>query len=581
MPFNKQDNEYLKNHEGGRFMRRNLKKPVALLTAALTAASLLTGCGGSAGESANADAQVKETGNDAAETTTGGSEAEGSASAEEVSYPLADGGTLTYWLQLNPNVSANFTNLGETELGKAWQEQTGVTVEFQHPASGQEKEQFNLIVADGSLPDIMEWQWVKQYPGGPEKAIKDGVIIPLNDIFDKYCPNIKKYLAENPDVDKMIKTDDGNYFAFPFIRGEDKLCYTVGGFIRQDWLEELGLEVPTTVDEWHEVLTAFKEKKGAEAPLCFDWTNFKDSNPIAFAFEVGTANGTQFILDDEGKVAFAPAQEGYRDYLMTLNQWYEEGLIDRDIATLNGDQVTAKMTSDKAGASVGWAASRMQLFMTSAQQSNPDYTLVATPTPTTEKGATPEYGYVENQFPDVAAAITSSCENVELAAKFLDYGYSEAGHNLFNFGTEGVSYEMKDGKAVYTDIVTDNPDGWPLAQSLAKYIRANYNGPFIQDLNYLEQYLQLPTVKECPSVWAVPDARKHTVPNITPTQEESKELATITNELGTYVSEMSLKFIFGTESFDNWDTYIETLQGMKLDRALEIENAALERYNAR
>ena len=239
------------------------------------------------------------------------------------------------------------------------------------------------------------------------------------------------------------------------------------------------------------------------------------------------------------------------------------------------------MTSDKAGASVGWAASRMQLFMTSAQQTNPEYTLVATPTPTTEKGATPEYGYVENQFPDVAAAITSSCKNVELAAKFLDYGYSEAGHNLFNFGIEGVSYEMKDGKAEYTDVVTNNPDGWPLAQSLAKYIRANYNGPFIQDLNYLEQYLQLPTVKECPSVWAVPDARKHTVPNITPTQDESKELATITNELGTYVAEMSLKFIFGTESFDNWDNYIETLNGMKLDRALEIENAALERYNAR
>ena len=564
-------------------MRRNLKKPVALLTAALTAASLLAGCGSSAGESTDAGAQVKETSNanEAAETTAGGSDAEEAAAPAEVTYPLAEGGTLTYWLQLNPNVSANFTNLGETELGKAWQEQTGVTVEFQHPASGQEKEQFNLIVADGSLPDIMEWQWVKQYPGGPEKAIKDGVIIPLNDIFDQYCPNIKKYLAENPEVDKMIKTDDGNYFAFLFIRGEDKLCYTVGGFIRQDWLDELGLEVPTTVDEWHEVLTAFKEKKGAEAPLCFDWTNFKDSNPIAFAFKVGTANGTQFILDDEGKVAFAPAQEGYKEYLMTLNQWYEEGLIDRDIATLNGDQVTAKMTSDKAGASVGWAASRMQLFMTSAQQTNPEYTLVATPTPTTEKGATPEYGYVENQFPDVAAAITSSCKNVELAAKFLDYGYSEAGHNLFNFGIEGVSYEMKDGKAEYTDVVTNNPDGWPLAQSLAKYIRANYNGPFIQDLNYLEQYLQLPTVKECPSVWAVPDARKHTVPNITPTQDESKELATITNELGTYVAEMSLKFIFGTESFDNWDNYIETLNGMKLDRALEIENAALERYNAR
>ncbi|SEU07963.1 extracellular solute-binding protein [Lacrimispora sphenoides] len=556
-------------------MKRNLKKPIAVLVAAATAISLLAGCGSKTGAAPGAG-ETKET----AKTGESSSNAEAGG---EVSYPLTKGGELTYWLQLNPNASANFTNLGETELGKALQEQTGVTIKFQHPAAGadQAKEQFNLIVADGNLPDIMEWQWVKMYPGGPEKAIKDGVIIPLNDVFDMYCPNLKKYLAENPDVDKMIKTDDGHYFAFPFIRGEDKLRYTVGGFIRQDWLEELGLEVPTTIDEWHTVLTAFKEKKGAEAPISFDWTNFKQSNPFAFAYHVGAANSTWFIIDDEGKIAFAPAQDGYKDYLMTMNQWYQEGLIDKDIATLNGDQVTAKMTSDKSGVSVGWAASRMQLFMTSVQKSNPDYLLVPTPTPTLEKGAAPEYGYMENKFPDVGAAITTSCKNVELAARLLDYGYSEAGHNLFNYGVEGVSYEMKDGKAVYTDLVMNNPDGWPLAQSLSKYVRANYNGPFVQDLNYLEQYLQLPTVKDCPQVWEVANANKHTVPNITPTQEESKELATITNELTTYIDEMTLKFIFGTESFDKWDNYIQTLKDMKLDRALEIENAALERYEAR
>ncbi|WP_313182296.1 extracellular solute-binding protein [Lacrimispora sp.] len=557
-------------------MKRNFKKPIAVLVATAAAISLLAGCGSKTGANPGAGGETKET----AKTEENSSNAEAGG---EVSYPLTKGGELTYWLALNPNASANYTNLGETELGKALQEQTGVTIKFQHPAAGadQAKEQFNLIIADGNLPDIMEWQWVKMYPGGPEKAIKDGVIIPLNDVFDMYCPNLKKYLAENPDVDKMIKTDDGHYFAFPFIRGEDKLRYTVGGFIRKDWLDELGLEVPTTIDEWHTVLTAFKEKKGAEAPVSFDWTNFKQSNPFAFAYNVGAANSTWFIIDDEGKIAFAPAQDGYKDYLMTMNQWYQEGLIDKDIATLNGDQVTAKMTSDKAGVSVGWAASRMQLFMTSAQKSNPDYLLVPTPTPTLEKGATPEYGYMENKFPDVGAAITSSCKNVELAARLLDYGYSDAGHNLFNYGVEGISYEMKDGKAVYTDLVMNNPDGWPLAQSLSKYVRANYNGPFVQDLNYLEQYLQLPTVKDCPKVWEVADANKHTVPNITPTQEESKELATITNELNTYIDEMTLKFIFGTESFDKWDNYIQTLKDMKLDRALEIENAALERYEAR
>ncbi len=573
-------------------MRKKSTKLLALLTAGITAASLLAGCGSGGSDNAGTtdQAQESETKTEDTASTDGGASGDAAAdttedtaadtTAEAVSYPLAEGGELTYWLQLNPNVSANYTNLGDTELGKNWQANTGVTIEFQHPAAGQENEQFNLMVADGNLPDIIERGWVNAYPGGPEKAISDGVIIALNDVIDQYCPNLKKYLSENPDIDRMVKTDNGTYFAFPFIRGEDGLCYTVGSFIRKDWLDELGLEVPTTIDEWHDALLAFKEQKGAAAPLCYDNANFKFSNPFAFAYGVGWSS-SKFILDDNGEVVYAPAQDGWKEYLTTMHQWYEEGLIDADFATLNGDQVTAKMTTDQAGASVGWAASRMQLFMTTAQQENPDYLLVPAPQPVLEKGATPQYGYKENNFPDVGAAITGSCKNVELAAKFLDYGYSEEGHNLFNFGTEGVSYNWEGDTAVYTETITNNEDGWPIAQALAKYIRANYNGPFVQDLNYLEQYLQLETAKLCPSTWGVATAADHTLPPVTPTEEESKELATITNELDTYMEEMMLKFIFGTESLDNWDSYIQTLEGMNLGRAIEIEKAALERYNAR
>lgn len=575
-------------------MRKKSTKLLALLTAGITAASLLAGCGSGGSDSAGTTDQAQETDQAQTEDTASAEDtastddasadaAEDTAAdtgAEAATYPLAEGGTLTYWLQLNPNVSANFTNLGDTELGKNWQANTGVTVEFQHPAAGQENEQFNLMVADGNLPDVIERGWVNAYPGGPEKAISDGVIIALNDVIDQYCPNLKKYLSENPDIDRMVKTDNGTYFAFPFIRGEDGLCYTVGSFIRKDWLDDLGMEVPTTIDEWHDVLVAFKEEKGAVAPLCFDNANFKFSNPFAFAYGVGMSS-SKFILDDNGEVVYAPAQEGWKEYLTTMHQWYEEGLIDADIATLTGDQVTAKMTTDQAGASVGWAASRMQLFMTTAQQENPDYLLVPAPQPAAKAGETAEYAYKENNFPDVGAAITASCENVELAARFLDYGYSEEGHNLFNFGTEGVSYNWEGDTAVYTETITNNEDGWPIAQALAKYIRANYNGPFVQDMNYLEQYLQLETAKLCPSTWGVETAKEHTLPPITPTEEESKELATITNEMDTYVEEMMLKFIFGTESLDNWDTYIQTLEGMNLQRAVEIEKAAYERYNAR
>lgn len=562
-------------------IRREWKKAVAAVSALAVAGTMLAACGSSSGSGSTTAA----TGGDAADTaaTTAVAEAEETkeAAAADFGYPIEGGGTITYWCQLNPNVSANFTNLGDTEMAKALSEQTGVTVDYQHAASGQETEQFNLMIADGNLPDVMEWNWVTGYSGGPEKALGDGVIIPLNDIIDQYCPNLKKYLEENPDIDKMIKTDDGNYYCFPFARGDEGLCYTVGAFIRKDWLDDLGLEVPTSIEEWHTVLTAFKEEKGAAAPITFSWSNFSKSNPFAYAYGVGSSNGSWWLIGDDGEVAYGPALDSYKDYLMTMNQWYTEGLIDPDIATVTGDQLTYKMTSGEAGASVGWAASNMQVYITTAQAENPDYSLVTVPSPSVNTGETAEYGYMETQYTGQGAAITTSCENVELVARFLDYGYSEEGHNLFNFGIEGVSYNWDGDHAVYTEEITNNPDGWPIAQALGKYIRANYSGVFIQDLNYLQEYLQVDTVKEAPSTWAVATAKEHTLPAVTATEDESKELSTIINELNTYVSEMTLKFIFGTESFDNWDTYTSTLKGMNLDRAIEIQSGALERYNAR
>ena len=115
---------------------------------------------------------------------------------------------------------------------------------------------------------MIEYEW-SNYPGGPEKAIKDGYILRLNDVIDQYAPHLKQYLTEHPDIDMQIRTANGSYYAFPFIQGDDKLRTYQGPIIRKDWLDELGLDVPTTIDEWHTVLQAFKDKQGAEAPLTF------------------------------------------------------------------------------------------------------------------------------------------------------------------------------------------------------------------------------------------------------------------------------------------------------------------------
>ena len=237
---------------------------------------MLAGCGGS----------TESTASTATETASSASTAAESGNAGEFTYPMAAGHSITYWCNLNENIGSYYKDMGESPFGKGLMENTGVDITFLHPPTGGENEQFNLLVADGDLPDVMEYHW-QNYPGGPEKAISDGVIVSLNDIIDQYCPNLKAYLDANPEIARQCRTDDGNYYAFPFIRGNEELRVTEGLFIRQDWLDELGLEIPTTIDEWHTVLTAFKEEKGATAPFCYEWTMgaLTDNNPFAYAYD--------------------------------------------------------------------------------------------------------------------------------------------------------------------------------------------------------------------------------------------------------------------------------------------------------
>lgn len=542
--------------------------------AAVMAVSVLGGCSGG-GKSQDTETTAKQ------ETQTDAGKEEGSSApaAEAAAYPLNSDETLVYWGQLNSNVAANFTNLGDTELGKQWQEQVGVKIDFQHPTIGQEKEQFNLIVADGNYPDLWDYNWLDAnvYPGGAAKAIEDGVILELNDLIGQYCPNLKAYLDANPDMDKAVKTDDGKYFAFPAIRESDEMCTSMGPMMRADWLKECGLEAPETVDEWHTALTAFKDKMGAAAP--FTWNNQSMTKDIPIAYAYGTPK--DFTIDGD-KVEYGPAKPAYKDYLKTMAQWYKEGLIDQDVFSTGDDETMAKMTSGRSGATVAWNGSGLQNFTTTGRTTDPNYELTGLKWPVLNKGDKPEDGHIDNRYYWGGTAIGSTCKDPVLAAKVMDYGYSQEGHMMFNFGKEGVSYNMVDGYPTYTDEILRNPDGWPIAQAMGKYIMACYQGPMIQDIRYQDQYFQLPESKTAVKNWADSNARAHKIPTITPSQEESTEFASVMNDVGTYVDEMTSKFIMGTEDIDGkFDEYISTLNKMGLDRAIEIEQAAYERYQQR
>lgn len=541
-------------------MRKNLKKAGALILAMAMAVSCLTACGG------------KDTG----KGNEGGNEG---GAAGTVSYPLDTDVTVTYWAELNGNVSANFTSMADTPFGKALQEQTGVTIEFQHPAVGQVSEQFNLLLGKDTLPDVIEYNWLG-YPGGPEKAIKEGVIIELNDVIDKYCPNLKAYLAANPTIDKMVKTDDGKYYCFPFIRGGDLLLTSMGPMLRGDWLKELGLEIPETIEEWEIVLKAFKDQKGARAPFSYQWASagLTNNNPFAYAYGVTR----EFYLDDAGKVVYGAVQEGYKEYLQLMNKWMSEGLLDADLIALTGDQVAANITNGTSGASFAYCGSGLGNWTKSGQASDPNYLLVAAPYPSLVKGEKPEMGHRDNNYLGTgSAAITTSCENIEIVARLLDYAYGEAGSTLYNFGTENVSFTMVDGQATYNDEVLKNPNGLSIAHAIASYARACYNGPFVQNEAYAQQYYTTQEQKDAVARWSDTNMAKHVMPPVTATPEESKEMATYLADITKYRDQETIKFINGERSFDTWDDYVKEIEKMGIAKVLELKEAALTRYNAR
>lgn len=488
--------------------------------------------------------------------------------------------TLTYWCPMESNIATRVQSFNDVEMYKQREKDSGIHIEFIHPALGQEGEQFNLLIASRELPDLVEYNWTG-YQGGAQKAIDDGVIISLNDYMDKYAPNFKKAVTDkselSPIYDKGSKTDEGIYFAFP--------CFNVGNYrtfggpmIRKDWLDELGLKVPETLDDWTEALTAFKEKKGATAPL----TCTKGFIIGGDIFSGGYNIGQGFYLDGD-IVKYGVLQSEYKDYLALMKKWYGEGLLDQDFSTNKSNIVDANITMGKSGAVVGYLGGSMGRYLKQMQTEDPNYNLVCAPYPTLTANGENNFYLAEGDISYKYLAITTSCKNPEAAVEWADYLYSDEGYYLVNFGVEGKSYNMVDGKPVYTDVILNNPDGLSINEALGLYCRATAQAPgFKQAPEYLEQYYEFPQQTEGFMMWAenVENVRKHRLPEaLSANADESEELAALSTDIRTYVDEMCLKFIMGEESLDNYDNFIETLKNsFNVDRYIEIEQNMYNRY---
>jgi len=544
-------------------MSRKLVKSISLLLALLLLGASFAGCAKSGNQT------------DGKSATAAGSSG---AQTNENVYPLKGEPKLTYWMPMHANWIGFAKNFSELPFAQELSKRTGVKIEYIHPAVGQEQESFNILVASGDYPDIIEYKWT-DFPGGPSAAINNGVITKLNDTIKKFAPNLQKFYTTRPDIEKQAKTDDGTYYFFPFIRDGKELQNTSGPIVRKDWLDDVGLGIPETVDDWYNMLKAFKEKKNATAPL----TAVGDKNGAQALYLYDGAFGLRadFYVDN-GKIKYGPAEPQYKDLLVHLNKLYQEGLLDKNFAMTDRKAQDSNMLNGKSGVTYAAGGGSLGVWLTTMKDKDPKYNASGVKYPVQKKGDRSKFGQGTNELDrNTQVAITTKCKNVEAAARLLDYGYSPEGHLLYNYGIEGTSYKMVNGVPTYSDTVMKNPDKLTVAQAMTKYARGNTSGPFLQDKGYIQQYYELQQQKDALKAWADHDKVNNLIPLITPTDAESSDFAKIMNDIMTYVQEMQYKMIMGTEPISNFDKFQDQLKKMNIDKAIQIRQAELDRLNKR
>jgi putative aldouronate transport system substrate-binding protein len=566
-------------------MKKNL---LSLLLACAMVLCLFAGCGDSSTAASSAattddtekvEASVESTTEEAEAPEAQPAEAEASvaeaSSVEEVSdrpeitYPLVEETTtLTYW-QAWPPFLNDISQPSDASMFAAMEEITGVKLEIIAVSTETDSDDFMLRAASGDLTDLVQ-KGASHYTGGGAKAIEDEVLMDLLPLLDEYSVNYWNIMNSDPNIYKNVVNDEGQVPAL--IGMYTDYYYTDQGFwIRQDLLDAVGKETPTTVDELDDVLAAFKDYGMTDGLVVLSEGNCD---------LLSTAYGAGNYMDGD-QVVYNGLSDNYKDYLKKLNEYYTKGYINVDFVTYNTSDTKPPediVYNDMAGIFNEDVASIAGYYLSAP---NPDFELKALGQIKLTEDQVLDTGFVGVKAADkYSVSISTNCSDPELAIKYMDYLFSDDGFLLCNYGIEGETYTVENGEYQFTDLILNNPSGfdWQLCQSL--YI--NPGIPCLTDLS-IQEMTYNDAQKEAVDIWvAAYDSSDATMPNtqwLSYTTEESQTVADLQTDIETYQEEMRLKFITGQADIDAmWDEYCTTLENMGFYTLQEIDQAAVERY---
>ena len=288
------------------------------------------------------------------------------------------------------------------------------------------------------------------------------------------------------------------------------------------------------------------------------------------------------FYQENGEIRYAAEQEEYREYLALLNGWYTAGLIDPDYVSADEGTVVNKAANGETGAIHAFQVSGAHI-VTAQETYGTDGTWAPIPYPTLEEGGERSLVQMGLDTLSVATAITTNCEDVDTAVRFLDWLYSEEAITLFNFGIEGISFEYdENGNPQYTDDFLNGPDG--MVENASRYTGVVGNVPNVKTLEAAiarNDASSNEAIITWQGDWSSAEWAEILLPLLSPTEEENDETTDILSALNTYVKESTYSFITGARSLEEWDSYVDELYNIGLETVKTIRQDQLDRVLAR
>ena len=285
-----------------------------------------------------------------------------------------------------------------------------------------------------------------------------------------------------------------------------------------------------------------------------------------------------FYPNAEGKIEYAWLTKEGEQLMRWLNKLYSEGLIDPEFNNYNAEQYNSKIARDMIGVTNSFLANTRTFNNLQEQNgiANPNWGPTLPPAAEGERGFYEEYGPLSGWF-----GITSASKNPVVAIQWLDYVYASLeGSRYMAFGIEGLSYEVVDGKPVFTEWTLNNPDGLSYTEAL-RSLGALPTVPWIRATDgYLSDQPKAlmennPDLKE-----EAARLKEYQVPNspfALATVEESERYGTLMADINTYLDENLVKFVMGTQPID-WEKFTSDLKNMGIDEVVSIKQAQYDRY---